>query len=235
MSEISIKIKGPISKVVKTKKPGSKNQTGSKGAGKAKAKAKPKTKTEAYLEKLKGREYSYNTSPFYDYKTGLQPTYIYRQQTIPQLQQDAKHTDLIKYLEDMKKNDKESQTGKLTYTERPRLTDKGPPVPNFPEESEDEQKTTGIIPVEDVTKLEQYKEFLELKNKLQNTSSNLSKAKTKLEEATERETLENLGLQKINKKAIPSSEYEKRVNLLEANKQKLETQIKDLKKILYEQ
>ena len=223
MSEISIKIKGPISKVVKTKKPGSKNQTGSKGAGKAKAKAKPKTKTEAYLEKLKGREYSYNTSPFYDYKTGLQPTYIYRQQTIPQLQQDAKHIDLIKYLEDMKKNDRESQTGKLTYTEYP------------PEKTSEEQKTTGIIPVEDVTKLEQYKEFLELKNKLQNTSSNLSKAKTSLKDATEREELENLGLQEINKKAKPSSEYEKRVNLLEANKQKLETQIKDLKKILYEQ
>ena len=102
MSEISIKIKGPISRVVKTKK-------------KAKAPVKPKTKTEAYLEKLKAREYSYNTSPFYDYKTGLQPTYITRQQTIPQLQQDTKHLDLITLLEDIKKKDRREQTGKFNH------------------------------------------------------------------------------------------------------------------------
>jgi hypothetical protein len=128
MSEISIKIKGPISRVVKTKK-------------KAKAPVKPKTKTEAYLEKLKAREYSYNTSPFYDYKTGLQPTYITRQQTIPQLQQDTKHLDLITLLEDIKKKDREEQTGKLNH-------DSSPPVPfwpgvNDPIKRKDEETTPG--------------------------------------------------------------------------------------------
>lgn len=107
MAEISIKIKG-LKQVDSSKKKKKEK----------KVMTKPKTKTESYLEKLKAREYSYNTSPFYDYKTGLQPTYITRQQTIPQLQQDTKHLDLITLLEDIKKKDRMEQTGKFNNQDR---------------------------------------------------------------------------------------------------------------------
>ena len=108
MAEISIKIKGlkqfDSSKKKKKEK---------------KVMTKPKTKTEAYLEKIKAREYSFNMSPFYDYKTGLQPTYITRQPMVPQLQQDAKHLDLITLLEEFKKKDMREQTGKLKHDSSP--------------------------------------------------------------------------------------------------------------------
>jgi hypothetical protein len=108
MAEISIKIKGlkqfDSSKKKKKEK---------------KVMTKPKTKTDSYLEKIKAREYSFNMSPFYDYKTGLQPTYITRQPMVPQLQQDAKHLDLITLLEEFKKKDMREQTGKLKHDSSP--------------------------------------------------------------------------------------------------------------------
>ena len=245
MTEISIKIKGL-------------KQTGSKAGKKKKGKkvmAKPKTKTESYLEKLKGREYSYNTSPFYDYKTGLQPTYIYRQQTIPQLQQDAKHTDLITLLEEFKKKDMREQTGKLKHDSPPPLPfwpgvndrlvsektlktykpkvdepdeeqNDAPPVPPFPQESKKEMQWPLIT---DVTTAEKSKELILTQELAKNKSTQLSNAKAGLKKALEREELENLGLQEIDPKAKSSSVYKTRIEQYTVEKEQLKTQIKNLK------
>ena len=211
MSEISIKIKGPITKVRNTKT-------------KKKAKAKPKTKTEAYLEKLKGREYSYNVSPFYDYKTSLQPTYIYRQPTIPQLQQDSKNSELIKYLEDMKKNDRELQTGKITYT--------GPPAPpHFPEhllnqpkqdeeEDEDEEtKTTSFTKVDEVVEVKDVDRYHELEKEIEKKEKKIKTEETKYNNAIDRE------IKGLKYKGFPSSLYQERINIL-----KKEIAVKELEK-----
>ena len=213
MSEISIKIKGPISRVVKTKK-------------KAKARTgKPKTKTENYLEKLKGREFSYNTSPFYDYKAGLQPTYIYRQQTIPQLQQDNKHTDLIKYLENMKKSDRESQTGKFRNTGPP-------PIPYFPdlysvdEPNEDEQKTSSGVILEDITKQEEHKKLLKLIKQINNTNVKISLAKSKYEKAKEAENIDPDYT--LDDDEPLSSKYQKNIDALKKAREAFKTEKKAL-------
>ena len=232
MSEISIKIKGL--KQVRAKKQ------------KKKAKVKPKTKTENYLEKLKGREYSYNTSPFYDYTSGLQPTYIYRQQTIPQLQQDAKHQDLIKYLEDMKKNDRESQTGKIRHTD--------PPVPHFPEhllnqpkqdeeedededeeEDEEETKTTSGTKVDEVVVIKDVDRYHELEKELNDTKIKLAYNNKQYNKAITREARrlkENKPLVSQKKKEESSDDYQKRINILETEIAKKELEKNILKRNL---
>ena len=224
MSEISIKIKGPISKVrnTKTKK-------------KAKARTtKPKTKTENYLEKLKGREYSYNVSPFYDYKSSLQPTYIYRQQTIPQLQQDSKNSDLIKYLEDLKKSDRELQTLKFRNTDPPT-------PPHFPEhllnQPKQERKTTSSVIAKDVTESEAIKEQLEkytkqnqrynqLIKEIEDMEEKIKPEKTKYNKAIDRE------IKGLKYEGNPSSVYQTRINIFETEIAKKELEKNILKRDL---
>lgn len=222
MTEISIKIKGL-------------KQTGSKAGKKKKGKkvmAKPKTKTESYLEKLKGREYSYNTSPFYDYKTGLQPTYIYRQQTIPQLQQDSKHNELIKYLEDIKKSDRELQTLKFRNTDPP-------PIPYFP-------KTTSSIIAKDITESEALKEeldevkkeqnrYLELIKEIEKMDGKISYNNTQYKNAIEREierAKQNKPLVYRNKSELSSDEYLERIENFRMGIAEKELEIYNLKRNL---
>ena len=228
MSEISIKIKGPISKVRNTKT-------------KKKAKAKPKTKTETYLEKLKGAEYSYNVSPFYDYKTSLQPTYIYRQQTIPQLQQDSKHNELIKYLEDLKKSDRELQTLKFRNTDPP-------PVQYFPEhllnqpkqepkqedeekdeeEDEDETKTTSGTKVDEVVEVKDIDRYHQLEKEIEKKKKKIKTEETKYNNAIDREiqrAKENKPLVYESKQEKSSNQFLEGINIL-----KTEIAVKELEK-----